>query len=124
MGPFRALLFLAGLLGLEFGDVLLRVLLEGVSAAGAAYVIGLALVADWHGAEAARDDTFVFLFHLAQADAFPRAADQVIFLPDSRSFVLVGDAIDEAIALRGRVHLDLLRCLGVWINAFERQDFT
>src|SRR6185369_6435952 len=40
----------------ELGDVLLGVFLELIAAAGAADVVGLALVGDGHGATAAGDD--------------------------------------------------------------------
>src|SRR6185312_9369626 len=97
---------------------------EGVGATGAADVIRLALVTDRHGAQTAGDDALVLLVRLAQTDALARAADHVIFFPDRRAGVLVGDAVDEAIALGGRVHLDLFRRLGRGIDPFERQNLA
>src|SRR5207248_1333605 len=59
-------------------DVELRVLVEGVTAAGAANVIGGALEADGAGAQTAADDALLLLLACAEAGAFHAVGDLVI----------------------------------------------
>src|SRR3954452_21891391 len=77
----RSVLF--RLLRLEFLDVLFRVLAELVAATAAADVVGLALVHDGEGADAAADDALGLAVAAGERDALLGGAD-LIFLAEQR----------------------------------------
>src|SRR5262249_4898169 len=96
-----ARLVLAGLLRLEFLEVLLGVGVELVAAAGAADVECLALVADRHRADAAADHAFLLLLGRSQALADLRRIHPEIIDPQRFALVLVVVSIDETDAVPG-----------------------
>src|SRR5262245_4888539 len=103
-----ARLVLAGLLRLEFLDILLGIGVELVAAAGAADVERLALVADRHRAEATADHAFLLLLGRSQALADLRRVHPEVIDPQRFALVLVVIAVDETDAVAGEVHHDLL----------------
>src|SRR5205823_2559930 len=107
-----------------FSDVFLRILLEGVAAAGAADVIGHALEADRNGADAAGDDAFIFLAAAGERLTLLGAFDLVLLGEDGPPRPLPFEAIDEAGAVAGGVHLEALRFLAVRCDAIEDEDFV
>src|SRR5262249_34402700 len=115
--PVRSLV----LLRLEFLDVLLGVGVELVAAAGAADVERLALVRHRHGADAAGDDALLLLLRLAQALTHLGGGDLVLLdeLGAALRLALVG--VDEADALGGGVHGQLLHLLGVRVGPLEAE---